>query len=93
MTTPTLAEAARALIERWDAPLWKDVPATGEYINHLRAALAAHDAAQGEIVCWQKYATAPPKAQDFARCTKKLQAKGVAYPRTCAECGLGPCRA
>lgn len=26
-------------------------------------------------------------------CTKKLQTAGKAYPRTCAECGLGPCRA
>lgn len=34
-----------------------------------------------------------PYVYDFARCTKKLQAQGVAYPRTCAECGLGPCRA
>ncbi len=26
-------------------------------------------------------------------CTKKLQAAGKPYPRTCAECGLGACRA
>ena len=29
----------------------------------------------------------------YPRCTKRLQAQGVAYPRTCAECGLGPCKA
>ncbi len=29
----------------------------------------------------------------FPRCTEKLRAAGKAYPRTCAECGLGPCRA
>lgn len=34
-----------------------------------------------------------PGGRDFARCTEKLRAQGVAYPRTCAECGLGPCRA
>jgi len=28
-----------------------------------------------------------------ACCTKRLQAQGVSYPRTCAECGLGPCKA
>ncbi len=27
-----------------------------------------------------------------SQCTKDLQKKGVAYPRTCAECGLGPCK-
>jgi hypothetical protein len=27
------------------------------------------------------------------RCNQLLQAKGEAYPRTCAVCGLGPCRA
>jgi hypothetical protein len=48
---------------------------------------------------WMPYQTgqaakqAQPAANDFARCTKKLQAAGAAYPRTCAECGLGPCRA
>jgi hypothetical protein len=25
-------------------------------------------------------------------CNKQLQCKGKAYPRTCDECGLGPCR-
>lgn len=26
-------------------------------------------------------------------CSEKLRRQGVAYPRTCADCGLGPCRA
>jgi hypothetical protein len=33
------------------------------------------------------------RTNQLKRCTKKLQAQGMAYPRTCAECGLGPCRA
>ena len=33
------AQAAQAVIDRWDTPLWKDVPATAEYINELREAL------------------------------------------------------
>ena len=37
----TLRAAAQAVVERWDTPLWKDVPATAEYIGRLRAALAA----------------------------------------------------
>lgn len=36
-----LAEAAQAVVARWDTPLWKDVPATADYINKLRAALRA----------------------------------------------------
>lgn len=34
-----LRSAAQAVVDRWDTPLWKDVPATGEFINDLRAAL------------------------------------------------------
>ena len=34
--------AAQALIDRWDTPLWKDVPATANYINDLRKALAEY---------------------------------------------------
>ena len=36
-----LREAAQAVVDRWDTPLWKDVPATAVYIADLRAALAA----------------------------------------------------
>lgn len=38
--TDRLHRAAKALIERWDSPLWKDLPATGEFIEELRQALA-----------------------------------------------------
>jgi FtsZ-binding cell division protein ZapB len=34
-----LRAAAIAVIDRWDTPHWKDVPATAEYIGRLRAAL------------------------------------------------------
>ena len=50
MTTTTtsgaadLRTAAQAVVDRWDTPLWKDVPATAEYIGRLRAALAAGQA-------------------------------------------------
>ncbi|MDH1765115.1 hypothetical protein N5D37_05255 [Comamonas aquatica] len=39
--TQGLREAAQAVVERWDTPLWKDVPATTVYIADLRAALAS----------------------------------------------------
>lgn len=34
-----LIEAAKEVVSRWDTPSWKDVPATAEYINRLRAAI------------------------------------------------------
>lgn len=54
-TTPTsgaadLRTAAQAVVDRWDTPLWKDVPATAEYIGRLRAALAAGQAAAAQAV-------------------------------------------
>ena len=36
----TLREAAQAVVDRWDTPLWKNVPATALYIAALREALA-----------------------------------------------------
>ena len=36
-----LKQSAQAVINRWDTPLWKDTRHTGEYINALRAAIAA----------------------------------------------------
>lgn len=48
MSTTKLAEAARAVIDRWDSPAWKDAPHTGEYIHALRQALASYEAAQAE---------------------------------------------
>ena len=54
-TTPAsgaadLRTAAQAVVDRWDTPLWKDVPATAEYIGRLRAALAAGQATAAQAV-------------------------------------------
>lgn len=38
-----LKRAAQAVIERWDSAVWKDLPATAEYINRLRSALPKGD--------------------------------------------------
>lgn len=35
-----LLEALEAIIERWDTPLWKDAPHTGNYINAARLVVA-----------------------------------------------------
>jgi len=37
----TLAEAAQAVVDRWDAPTWKDLEPTAKVINALRKAIAA----------------------------------------------------
>jgi hypothetical protein len=39
LQTKKLIEAAEALIQRWHTPLWKDVPATGEFIYKLEQAV------------------------------------------------------
>jgi len=31
-----LEQLTKALVDRWDTPLWKDVPSTAIYINALR---------------------------------------------------------
>ena len=44
-----MATAAQAVVDRWDTPLWKDVPATADYIGRLRAALAAGQATAAPV--------------------------------------------
>jgi len=34
-----LIDAAKAVVVRWDSPLWKDLPATAGYIAALRQAI------------------------------------------------------
>jgi hypothetical protein len=56
----TLREAAQAVVERWDTPLWKDVEPTAKYINELRAALEATEPVQQ--VSWTlKYKDSTPR--------------------------------
>lgn len=38
-----LVAAGRAVVDRWDSPLWKDLPHTGEFIAKLRDAIAKYD--------------------------------------------------
>lgn len=37
----TLRQAAQAVVDRWDAPAWSDLPTTGKHIAALRKALEA----------------------------------------------------
>lgn len=36
-----LRKAAQAMVDRWDKPFWSEVKTTQDYVNELRAALAA----------------------------------------------------
>ena len=46
MTAPTLIEAARAIVARWDSPNWADAAHTRDHIDRLRAAIEAAESAQ-----------------------------------------------
>ena len=59
-----LRTAAQAVVDRWDTPLWKDVPATAEYIGRLRAALAAGQATAAQAVVPAGWKLVPVDATD-----------------------------
>jgi hypothetical protein len=42
-----LIEAAKAVVERWETPLWKDAPATAKFIYRLRDAINAYKPTEG----------------------------------------------
>ena len=66
-----VATAAQAVVDHWDTPLWKDVPATAEYIGRLRAALAAGQAtaAPAQPVAQQGVAYAAQQASTVTNYT------------------------
>ena len=37
-----LISAGNAVVERWESPLWKDLPHTGEFIYALRDVIEKH---------------------------------------------------
>ena len=87
-TTPTsgaadLRTAAQAVVDRWDTPLWKDVPATAEYIGRLRAALAAGQATAAQVVVLDDVAALVRAAQAFVlepdSHKKKLELEAMAW--------------
>jgi hypothetical protein len=50
-----LRDAAQALCDRWDTPLWKDAPHTGEYIAALREALRNEALAEMQALTESEY--------------------------------------
>jgi len=50
--TNKVIEAARAVIARWDSPLWKDAPATAVFIGALREAVDSMEAQREQGPDW-----------------------------------------
>jgi len=61
---PNLRDAAQAVVDRWEAPLWKDVEPTAHVIARLRQALAASTPVGG----WEDISTAPKDGVTEAEC-------------------------
>ena len=55
LITSLVRDAAQAVVDRWETPLWKDVEPTAHVIARLRQALAASTPVGG----WQDISTAP----------------------------------
>jgi len=81
----TLRQAAQAVVERWDAPLWKDEPATAVYIAALRKALEAPEQEPVAVITeceimGQQTATEIEGRWKFLKVGDKLYAKPVEAP-------------
>lgn len=91
-SAPQPAEAGRV------PPGWKLVPVepTPEMVEATQVGPVNYP-----MLCWRAMLAAapqPPKEQPaasisiHAKCSERLRRQGVPYPRTCQQCGLGPCR-
>jgi len=92
-----LRSAAQAVVDRWDTPLWKDVPHTGEYINRLRYALdqtapakAVNPLTDDQIAklmmqTWGCASIAPRHAPEFARAIERAHGITVRSTAPSAE--------
>jgi hypothetical protein len=65
-----LRKAAQAVVDRWDTPSWKDVPATAIYIEALRQALAMENFS--EVNQEIEEALKQPKQDHIRDATKKV---------------------
>lgn len=83
---------ARAVVEEQaeDEGLWFVAQTAPE--GYLQAALRRlHAAVEGGKKLPAPPAARPPALEPYPRCTHLLREAGKPYPRTCQECGLGPC--
>ena len=65
-----LVEVLEDIIERWDTPLWKDVPHTAEYIDAARFVLAKAKEQSCSTLCH------PEEEECFITESGKCEAKG-----------------
>ena len=77
-----LRTAAQAVVDRWDTPLWKDVPATAEYIGRLRASHGQAPAQTADSQLLQFYGVTTDAELIAAQAAhiEKLQAKLTKTP-------------
>jgi hypothetical protein len=66
-----LRKAAQAVVDRWDTPSWKDVPATAIYIEALRQALAMENFS--EVNQKIEEALKQPEQDHIRDATKKVE--------------------
>jgi len=97
MTRRSLSSKPHGPFTRW----WEyDVGWQFEDYDTLQEAIESHDS-RGPLVItrpvkWE-VKELPANAADYiearrSECTTALREAGKPYPRTCAVCGLGPCR-
>ena len=97
-----LRTAAQAVVDRWDTPLWKDAPHTGDCIQTLRVALAQHTTAARDIPkigcinhdCDMCQARPPPDHKLFTDADKDrpdsiCDSNGSVTLSLCKVCGRG----
>lgn len=92
--TPGL-DAEREAFLAWD----KEIYALPEHCYHEYKGGFGNLAVEGRWKAWQARSQLATTAQaepvtiaQYSRCTNTLRTLGRPYPRTCQECGLGPCK-
>ena len=81
-TDMSLRDAAQAVIDRWETPLWKDAPATAVFIADLRDALA-RDAGDMFEFWWADHAPNATQEEAWAEwCSLMRPGPVVAAPPT-----------
>ena len=81
-TDMSLRDAAQAVIDRWETPLWKDAPATAAFIADLRDALA-RDAGDMFEFWWADHAPNATQEEAWAEwCSLMRPGPVVAAPPT-----------
>ena len=79
-TDMSLRDAAQAVIDRWETPLWKDAPATAAFIADLRDALA-RDAGRASLAAAEAIPKALPTGWSLADHGDEISLEGPSGER------------